>query len=42
MVAQIERGSRSPSIPVLKKLSSLFNITVDELIGNVGGNYEKK
>ena len=34
-IAQYERGSRSPSIPILIKMADIFGVTVDELVGRV-------
>lgn len=32
LIAQVERGSRLPSIPIGKKIADYFGISLDELI----------
>lgn len=32
-IAQYERGSRSPSIQVLREMADIFEVSIDELLG---------
>ena len=32
-VAQLERGTKNPSIPLLNGMADIFGVTIDELVG---------
>ncbi|MCL1924238.1 MAG: helix-turn-helix transcriptional regulator [Defluviitaleaceae bacterium] len=34
MIAQIEKGYKNPTVPLLKELSRFFGVTIDELVRN--------
>ena len=34
MVAHMERGNKTPSVEIVKKIAKRFNVTVDELVND--------